>query len=198
MAASLITCTGLPSAWRKSNPTQPLPRCFGSLTICPPRTGAGKPIEIASKLQSAALRLICATNCFGRMVEPESNMRRSRGDIRSFTWVPPMSTTRTFFFIPQPSRLTVMLLAGANRALQTLKDALALGLESDARRPTFHNLERKEAEQRQPGKFQIEAQILGDLLNRSAPVKLRSELRFRDGQLQVLDPLETIFGVGGN
>ena len=92
-----MTRVGLPNDFWKFQPIQPLARFFGSFIIRPFFTGAGKPIETASKSQSAATSLILATNSFGLNFGPESNFRFSSGEIIIFTWVPPISTTRIFF-----------------------------------------------------------------------------------------------------
>ena len=65
--------TGLPSAFLKSNLTQPLPRCFGSLTILPLRTGEGNPSETASNSQSATSGLIWFTIAPGVNFPPDLN-----------------------------------------------------------------------------------------------------------------------------
>ncbi len=99
MAASLMMRTGLPNAFSKSNPTHPLPRCFGSLTIRPSRTGAGNPIEIASNFQSLTNGFISATIARGVKFSPDLNFRLSRREIINLTFEPPTSTTRICFFI---------------------------------------------------------------------------------------------------
>src|SRR5436190_349883 len=71
MAASLITCTGNPSALEKLKPIQPLPKCFGSLVIRPLRIGTGKPIDAASNFQPRTFSLNLATNCFGLIRAPD-------------------------------------------------------------------------------------------------------------------------------
>ena len=98
MAASLMMRTGLPSAFLKLNPTQPRPRCFGSLTILPFRTGEGNPIEIASNSQSATRGLISFTIARGVNFRPDLNFLLSPREIISFTFEPPTSITRIFFF----------------------------------------------------------------------------------------------------
>jgi len=80
----------------KSNPA--FPRCFGSLRICPSRTGAGNPIEIASNFQSVISGLICATIARGVNFGPDLNFRLSVREISSFTFEPPTSITRILFF----------------------------------------------------------------------------------------------------
>ena len=67
-----------------------------------------------------------------------------------------------------------------------------------AGRPAFHYFERKKPEQQLPGRFQIEPQILGNLLNGSGTIELRRELGLVRSQLQPLHPLETLFRVSGN
>src|SRR3954469_12620023 len=99
MAASFRTRVGLPNDLAKFQPTQPGARCFGAFTMRWSRTTDGKPIERASYFQPAVLALICETSSLGESVIPESNFRVSLREIISFTCVPPISTTRTFFFI---------------------------------------------------------------------------------------------------
>src|SRR5205823_13574370 len=84
--------------------TQPGARCFGSFAIRPLRTTEGNPIETASYFQPWEFFLICDTNSFGDNFIPESNLRVSVREIISFTWVPPMSTTRILFFIATLAR----------------------------------------------------------------------------------------------
>src|SRR6266545_3008652 len=98
MAASLMMRTGLPSAFSKLNLTQPWPRCFGSLTILPLRTGAGNPSEIASNFQSATSGLIWSTIARGVNFRPDLNFLFSVREIISFTFEPPTSMTRILFF----------------------------------------------------------------------------------------------------
>jgi len=98
MAASLMMRTGLPSAFSKLNPTQPLPRRFGSVTILLSRTGEGNPIEMALNFQSATSGLIWSTIARGVNFRPDLNFLLSVREIISFTFEPPMSMTRTFFF----------------------------------------------------------------------------------------------------
>jgi hypothetical protein len=62
------------------------------------------------------------------------------------------------------------------RAAKTLKEAWLLRLCRRAGRPAFHYFEGKKPEQQLPGRFQIEPQILGNLLNRSGTIELRREL----------------------
>src|SRR5438094_8767626 len=98
MAASLIMRTGLRSALSKLNPTQPRPRCFGSLTILPLRTGEGNPSEMASNCQSATSGLIWFTIARGVSFRPDLNFLLSVREIISFTFEPPTSITRILFF----------------------------------------------------------------------------------------------------
>src|SRR4029453_15831636 len=98
MAASLMIRTGLPRPFWKWNPTQPLPRCFGSLTILPLRTGEGNPIEMAWNFQSATKGLIWSTIARGVNFRPDLNFLLSVREIISFTFEPPTSITRIFFF----------------------------------------------------------------------------------------------------
>jgi hypothetical protein len=62
------------------------------------------------------------------------------------------------------------------RAAKTLKEAWLLRLCRGAGRPAFHYFEGKKPEQQLPGRFQIEPQILGNLLNGSGTIELRREL----------------------
>ena len=90
--------TGLPSAFLKLYPTQPRPRCFGSLTILPSRTGEGNPSEIALNFQSATSGLISFTIARGVNFRPDLNFLLSPREIISFTFEPPTSMTRILFF----------------------------------------------------------------------------------------------------
>ena len=98
MAASLMMRTGLRSAFLKSNPTQPLPRCFGSLAILPSRTGEGNPSDTASNFQSATSGLIWFTISRGVSFPPDLTFLLSEREIISFTFEPPTSMTRILFF----------------------------------------------------------------------------------------------------
>ena len=99
MAASLIKRTGAPRALLKLNPIHPLPKCFGSFMMRPFRTGAGKPIEATSNFQPRTFSLSFAINCCGLMPRPDPNSHSLRRDMSSLMYVPPTSTTRTFFFM---------------------------------------------------------------------------------------------------
>src|SRR5215216_5548868 len=99
MAASLMMRTGLPNDFSKLKRVQPEPRCFGSQTIQPFRTGDGNPIEIVWKVQSCTSDLIRATISRGVISGPDLNFRRCAGEIIAFTLEPPMSMTRIRFFI---------------------------------------------------------------------------------------------------
>ena len=57
------------------------------------------------------------------------------------------------------------LLAQTDRLTETLKNAFALLSGAAAARPAFHDFEREEPEKCNAGEFQIEPQILCDLLN---------------------------------
>src|ERR1051325_8278763 len=94
--------TGLPNDFSKLNRDQPAPRCFGSLTIQPLRTGAGNPIEIASKVQPRTNDLSSVTRSRGVMSGPDLNFRRCEREIITFTFDPPTSMTRIFFFTAFP------------------------------------------------------------------------------------------------
>src|SRR4051812_22338933 len=191
MAASFRRRVGLPNDLPKFQPTQPAARCLGAFTICCFRTTEGKPIEIASYFQPWALALILETSSFGESVMPESNFRVSRWEIISFTAVPPMSTTRTFFFIA--TRLRAKLFAEP----EFLEEAALLRLPSlGGRRPAFDDLEGEESEEGEPCELEIEPEILRDLRDRANAIELRSELRFRHGETKILDALVTVTGIG--
>src|SRR4029450_4412190 len=200
MAASLIRRIVTPSALAKLKPTQPLPKCFGFPTMRPLRTGAGKPMDATSNLHPRVASLSFAINCFGLMRAPDANSRRLRRDISSFTCVPPTSTTRTLFFISdRPKSFSgLMLTTASSQAFETLKDALRLRLCRRAGRPTFHDFKCEESEQHQLGRFQIEPQILCNLLDGPDAVELRCKLRLVRGQLQFLNTFKTVFRVGRN
>src|ERR1019366_749460 len=198
MAASLITRAVLPSAREKSNPTQPLPRCFGSRTMRPWRTGAGNPIEIASNFQPVTHFLIFATISRGLSAGPESNLRSSLIDMSNFTCVPPISATRTLFFIIERLSSATKLFASANGTRETLEHAFAFRFYRRARRPAFDDLEGEKSKKRQARKLQIHPQILGDLLDRSSAVELGRELRFGHGKAKILHPLKTVTCVSWN
>src|SRR2546430_10108031 len=121
----------------------------------PLRTGAGTPIEIAVKSQSPTASLNLATNSFGFIRAPEANLRWSRSDISNFTFVPPISTTRTFFFMSNRVWANA-LLADTNRTRESLENALAFRFRRGGGRPALDNLQGKKAEQREPREFPIE------------------------------------------
>src|SRR5436309_9320392 len=144
MAASLIRRTGIPSAFEKLKPIQPLPKCFGSLVIRPLRSGAGKPIDARSNFQPRTVSLNLARNCFGPIRAPEGNWRSLRGDISNFTCVPPTSTTRTFLFMSDdrsPKYSGVRLPVALARAAKTLKEGLPFWFCCRAAGPAFHDFE---------------------------------------------------------
>ena len=58
---------------------------LGSTRIRPSRTGAGKPIEIASNFQSSISSFICATISRGVIFGPDLNFRRCAREIIIFT-----------------------------------------------------------------------------------------------------------------
>src|SRR4029453_2098438 len=200
MAASLIRRIGTSSALAKLKPTHPLPKCFGSPVMRPLRTGAGKPMDATSNLHPRVASLSFAINCFGLMRAPDANSRRLRRDISSFTCVPPTSTTRTLFFISdRPKSFSgLMLTPGSSQAFETMKDALLLRLCRRAGRPTFHNFKREESEQHQIGRFQIQPQIFGNLLDGPITVELRCKLRLVGGKLKLFDAFKTVFRVSRN
>src|SRR5882724_3193681 len=176
MAASLTNRTGMPSALLKLKPTHFVAKCFGFRTIRPVCTGAGKPIDATSNFQPRTVSLNLATNCSGLIRGPEGNSRSSRRDISSFTDVPPTSTTRIFFFISErPRRQAGKELLVAPE--KTREEALFLRFCRRARRPAFHDFERKKPEQQLLRRFQIEPQVLGNLLDGSGTIELRCELR---------------------
>src|SRR6476659_9006791 len=94
--------TGLPNDFSKLNRVHPAPRCFGSVMIQPLRTGAGNPIEIASNVQSFTSDLSWATSSRGVISGPDVNFRRCAREIITFTFDPPTSMTRIFFFTASP------------------------------------------------------------------------------------------------
>src|SRR5271169_1783254 len=97
MAASFTSFTGQPNAAVKLKPTQPPPRLRGSATGRFRKTGPGKPIETASYFQSPTTSFTPSTICLAVRVGPEANFRGSRSPVtRTFTCVPPTSTTKTF------------------------------------------------------------------------------------------------------
>ena len=77
MAASFTSLTGRPRAAAKSNPTQPVPRFFGSRTGLPSTIGPGKPIETTSYDQSLVASSTSATNRWGVRSEPDGILRTS-------------------------------------------------------------------------------------------------------------------------
>src|SRR5439155_13761582 len=200
MAASLITRTGNPSALEKLKPIQPLPKCFGFLVIRPLRTGTGKPMDALSNFQPRTFSLNLATNCFGPIRGPEGNSRSSRGDISNFTCVPPISTTRIFLFMsgPPPRMPRGKLPVAPHGSAKTLEKALLFWFCRSAGTPAFHYFESEKPEQQLPRRFQIEPQILGNLLHRPGAIELRRELGFVRSQLQLLHQLEAVFRERGN
>jgi hypothetical protein len=64
----------------------------------PLRTGEGNPSEIASNFQSATSGLIWSTIARGVNFRPDLNFLLSAREIISFTFEPPTSITRIFFF----------------------------------------------------------------------------------------------------
>src|SRR5204862_410744 len=127
------------------------------------------------------------TNSFGDNSIPESNLRVSVREIISFTWVPPMSTTRILFFIATMQRAPLF------AEPELLEEAALFRFRCRSRRgPAFDNLEREEAEQSEPREFEIEPEIFGDLRDGADAVELRSKLRFRHGEAKVLDALVTV------
>ena len=62
------------------------------------------------------------------------------------------------------------------RSAEPLKEALLFRFRRRAARPAFHDLESEKAEQQLPRRFQIEPQILGNLLHGPGTIELRREL----------------------
>src|ERR1700682_5994579 len=197
MAASLVTREGFPSAL-KLNPAQPGPRCFGSFMMRPSRTTEGNPIEIASNFQPPVVSFIFPTKSRGVIAGPDSNSRLSRSDISNFTWVPPISTTRTFRFMISTPFLAIALSTDADRSREPLEDALAFRRCRGTRRPAFPDLEGEKAKESKARKLQIETKILGNLLDGSHAVELRGELCFRHGEAEGLHARKTIARVSRN
>ena len=89
------------------------------------------------------------------------------------------------------------LLAETDRPAETLENAFAF-LSGAGCRPAFYNFEREEPEKCDAREFQIEPQILCDLLNGPGTVELRRELCLGHSEPQILDPLESVARVSGN
>src|SRR5262245_4143006 len=196
MAASLTMRTGIPRARAKLKCTQSLPRCFGFRRIRPLRTGAGKPIETTSNFQPFTVSLNFARNCLGVIRGPDANSRSTRSDIRSFTKVPPISTTRILLFMnPRPRAVKTALPAAPE---QSALAGLRFGLCGEATRPALYNFKRHKPEQQLAGRFQIEPQVFRNLLHRSCAIELRAELGFIRSQLQFLDTIEAFSRVRGD
>ena len=83
MDASLMMRTGLPSAFSKSNPTQPLPRCFGSLAMHP-RAQVTEIHRDRVEFPIANQWLIWAIISRGVNFGPDLNFRFSRRETISF------------------------------------------------------------------------------------------------------------------
>src|SRR5688572_14648581 len=82
---------------------------------------------------------------------------------------------------------------------ELLEEAALLLFRADhGRRPAFHDLERKKAEEGQAREFEIEPEILGDLRDGTDAVELRSELRLRHGEPKLLHPVVAVARVGGD
>src|SRR6266403_1064906 len=81
---------------------------------------------------------------------------------------------------------------------QSLQGAFPFRFCCGAGRPAFHNFEREESEQRQTSRFQIESQILRNLLDGPDAIELRCKLRLVGGQFQFLNAFEPVFRVSGN
>src|SRR5438067_12632084 len=77
---------------------------------------------------------------------------------------------------PSPKVFGVNLPVAPAEAAKTLKEALLLWLCCRAGRPAFHYFEGEKSEQQLPGGFQIDPQVLDNLLHRSGTIELRCEL----------------------
>jgi len=129
MAASLMILTGRPNAPRKSKPTQPLPKLLGSAIgrLC--NTAPGYPIETASYSHVPMIRLTLETICCGVILGPDGNSRAVLCPVaRTFTCVPPTSSTSTFMqaFLP--------LQRVAHDCLRFIDDGIQVGLILEALR----------------------------------------------------------------
>src|SRR5215831_16443627 len=97
MAASLITFTGCPNAFLKSNLTHPGARLCGSWRIWPCSTAPGYPMETASYSHWAVSFLTWETICLAVISGPETNFCGVFSPEASiFTCVPPTSIANTF------------------------------------------------------------------------------------------------------
>src|SRR5450755_608177 len=95
MAASLSILTGQPSAFLKSNPTQPRPRLCGSATGLPWSTGPGYPMDATEYSQPGMAFRMAVTILAGVIFGPEGISTRVLCPVaRTLTWVPPTSRTR--------------------------------------------------------------------------------------------------------
>src|SRR5438046_6189149 len=195
MAASLITRTGFASALAKLKPAQPLAKCFGSFVMRPLRTGAGKPIETTSNFPPRTVSLSSAIIFFRPHPRPGGKSSVITGRLEQFHLCAADIDDENLSLHERPPLLAVMLSGQADRPFEAAKETLGLRFCRRAGRPAFHDLKRDKTEQRQTGKFQIEPQILCNLLDRSDSIELRSELRLLRGQLQILDPLKALFRV---
>src|ERR1700740_1966617 len=90
------------------------------------------------------------------------------------------------------------LLAEADGAGETLEHAFSLRLCRSTCRPAFDDVERQKPEQCHAREFQIEPQILCNLLDGPNPVELRRKLRFGHCETEPLYAVETIPGIGWN
>src|SRR2546427_93971 len=81
---------------------------------------------------------------------------------------------------------------------KTLEKALLFWFCRSAGMPAFHYFESEKPEQQLPRRFQIEPQILGNLLHRPGAIELRRELGLVRSQLQLLHQLEAVFRERGN
>src|SRR5438552_4677377 len=70
-----------------------------------------------------------------------------------------------------------------DRPAKTLEKALLFWFCRSAGTPAFHYFESEKPEQQLPRRFQIEPQILGNLLHRPGAIELRRELGFVRSQL---------------
>src|SRR5438093_4492128 len=99
---------------------------------------------------------------------------------------------------PIPEIFGVRLPVALARAAKTLKESLPFWFCRRAARPAFHHFEGEKPEQQLLRRFQIEPQVLRNLLHGPSTIELGRELGLVCSQLQPLDSLETIFGVSGN
>ena len=113
--------------------------------------------------------------------------------------MPPTSTTRTFLFMSDgPDAFGACLAVASRLSPKTLEDALLFWFCRRAGWPAFHYFKGDKPEEHLPRRFQIESQVLRNLLYRAAAIELRRELRLIWSQLQFLDTLEAVFCISWN